>query len=104
LLMQSEIAICPASTVAMEVCCARIGLLTGTVIDNQFHTHQQLLNGGCCVSVGDFNLASLNNIENQLSQLSDIKNINRIISNQMKAIDGFSGERILHEFKNLALA
>lgn len=102
LIQQSEIAICPSSSVAMEVCCVRAGLLTGMVIDNQSSTHEQLLSAGCAISIGDFNAASTSDIQNLLTQLSQVEIVNNIMKSQAKAINGLSGESLLQEFKLLA--
>lgn len=98
----SQVAICPASSVALEVCCVKTGLLTGTVIANQLHILEQLINAGCCFSIGDFNMASAENIKTHLESIFDKTVINIMIEKQEKVIDGLSGIRILEEFKKLA--
>jgi len=102
LISESEIAICSASSVAIEACSVRVGLLTGTVVDNQSEIHNQLLDAACCISLGDFKPASSVNIKTHLAQLCDVTVINNMIKNQTRAIDGFSGVRLLNEFKMLA--
>lgn len=102
LINMSEIAIAPASSISMEICCVKSGLLTGTVIDNQKAIHKQLISSGCCISLGDFNKVSEQGIITHLEKINDYKKINFIMNNQSKAIDGLSGDRILNEFKKLA--
>ena len=103
LIKMSEIAIAPASSISMEICCVKAGLLTGTVIDNQEAIHTQLMETGCCISQGDFNASSEQNIINHLEKLSSTDQVNAIMQNQFKAIDGLSGERLLTEFKKLVM-
>ena len=102
LIRMSQIAIAPASSIAMEICCVKAGLLTGTVVDNQNASHKQLTELGCCISLGNFNTASEDGIRGHLEQLNLPSTVNELMSNQSEAIDGLSGERLLNEFKQLA--
>ena len=101
LITKSEIAIAPASSIAMEICSVKAGLLSGTVIDNQQAIHKQLLDSGCCISLGNFNKKYEKDISRHLEKLNNTDQINSIMKNQSIAIDGLSGERILVEFKKL---
>lgn len=98
---QSHFAISTASSISLEICCVKAGLLSGTVIDNQVAIHKHLIDSGCCVSLGDFNKASERDIIDHLKILSNTELVNTIMKNQFKAIDGLSGDRILSEFKKL---
>lgn len=102
LIQTSEIAICPSSSIALEVCCVKAGLITGTVIENQSSIHQQIMEGGCGISVGDFNTVSVEGIKLKIEQLKTVEAINRFMQNQAKAIDGHSGERLVEHFKTMA--
>jgi len=102
LIRSSEIAICPASSVALEVCAVKSGLLTGRFVDNQDLIHNQVLESGCCVSIYDFNTVSVDEIEQTLNDMESIKIIQQLINKQTHAIDGYSNERILKAFKHLA--
>lgn len=104
LIREAEIAICTASSVAMEVCCVKSGLVSGTVIDNQEGTLHELETNNLCVSVGDFNSASVQQISECIKRLEDLAVVRKMIHNQAKSFDGRSGERILNEFKILANA
>jgi UDP-2,4-diacetamido-2,4,6-trideoxy-beta-L-altropyranose hydrolase len=97
----SEIAIAPASSIAMEICCVKAGLICGTVIDNQEAILKQLIDSGCCLSLGDFNTASVQDIAGYLKKLNNNNLTTSIMQKQAAAVDGFSGDRILHEFKTL---
>ncbi len=97
-----ELAICPASSVALEMCCVKSGLLTGIVIDNQVNLHKQLVDLNCCITLQDFNKVSVDDIVTRLNLMNDIKLVNNIMQNQKKAIDGKSSARILSEFKSLS--
>lgn len=102
LLNISDLAICPSSTVSLEVCCVKAGLLTGIVIDNQAGIHDQLLNNECAVSIGDFNTVTEDNLVEAICKLNDLNTVTTLIDNQFRAIDGLSGQRLLDEFKMMA--
>ena len=102
LMAQCEIAICTASSVALEVCCVKAGLLTGTVVDNQLGIHRQLHKSACCLSLHDLNVVSIEEITQSLYKLKTVTAVQTIVDNQSRVIDGLSGERILNLFKQLA--
>ena len=102
LIGESEIAICPSSSIAIETCCVKSGLLTGTFVNNQQYTHRLLIDAGCCISIGDFNAAKIEDIQGQLELLADVRIVNEMIRRQSETIDGLSGDRLLNEFKLLA--
>ena len=101
LALQSELAITPSSTIALELCCIKVGLLTGWFVDNQVHIHDELINKKCAYSAGNFNEISTNVLQRCLVQMNDVRLVNDIMQNQNKVIDGYSSKRILSEFKNL---
>ncbi len=94
LLRDTQIAICPASTVALEAASVRTGLLTGMVADNQEAIHNMILQAGAAMSVGDFNMATDEELVGALEQMDDPVLLNNIIKNQQKFIDGLSSQRI----------
>lgn len=96
-----ELAICPSSTIALEICCVKAGLLTGTVIDNQQMIHNHLVGTNCCLSLQDFCKATHEIISSYLNEMNNIEFVNTLISNQSRIIDGYSGKRILQEIKML---
>jgi UDP-2,4-diacetamido-2,4,6-trideoxy-beta-L-altropyranose hydrolase len=100
LISQSQLAICPGSTVSLEICSVRCGLITGTVIDNQYGLHNQLVNAGCAISAGDLNTINTGRLA-EIIRGFNVQKVNEIIANQVKAIDGLSGERLVNEFKLL---
>ena len=102
LIKKSQIAICPASTIALEVCCVKAALLTGTVRDNQEAIHNQLLYSECCISLGNMNIATIQDFKSALLSLNNVQFINDIVRAQSKAIDGKSGERILNIFEQVS--
>jgi UDP-2,4-diacetamido-2,4,6-trideoxy-beta-L-altropyranose hydrolase len=97
-----EIAICPSSTMALEACCVKVGLLTGTVIDNQNGIHSHLKNSGCCLSVSSLVGASTDLISSYLNEMNNITVIQELIQNQKRNFDGRSSTRILEEFQLLS--
>lgn len=101
LISSAEICICPASSIALEVCCVKSGLITGITVDNQQLIHEQLKEGNYAETIEDFNEAEIDDIVLKIEKLKDLSNINSLIKNQSKFADGKSGERILKEFKKL---
>ncbi|OGI11751.1 MAG: UDP-2,4-diacetamido-2,4,6-trideoxy-beta-L-altropyranose hydrolase [Candidatus Margulisbacteria bacterium GWF2_35_9] len=102
LIYESQIAICPSSTIALEVCCTQAGLISGTVINNQKAIHKQLVEAGCCVSVGDFKKASLKLMIIALKRFNDLNFTRSMMIRQSVKIDRKSGERIVNLFKELS--
>ena len=98
---ESEFAVCPSSSVALETCSVGCGLLTGTVADNQLQVNRQLVDSGCCLSVGDFKSATVDSVQSKLCQFANVELINSMIEKQCKVFDGQSAGRILREFKLL---
>jgi len=101
LIRMCEIAICPSSSIALEVCCVKAGLLTGIVTDNQESIHNMLVSSDCCLSLNDFNETSVESIQVNLYRMNNVDYINTLIKNQSENIDGLSGRRFLQEFKLL---
>ncbi len=101
LINAAEICICPSSSIALEVCCVKSGLLTGITVDNQNLIHEQLVGGKYAETIGDFNMVAVDDIVLKLKKMNDLAYINNLIKNQSIFADGKSGERILDEFKKL---
>lgn len=101
-IQQSQIAVSTASSIALEVCCVKAALLCGTVIDNQNSIHSQLIRSQCCISVGSWINAEVDDIKEQLEVMNDPMLVQKIVDNQSVCIDGKSNERILEIFRELA--
>jgi spore coat polysaccharide biosynthesis predicted glycosyltransferase SpsG len=101
LIQQSQIVICPASTISLEVCCVKAGLLTGTMVSNQENILRQLVDHNCCSTVGDLELASEENIIVALYELANVVKINTMMRNQQTSIDGDSHTRVTEAIRAL---
>ncbi|HMD01136.1 MAG TPA: hypothetical protein VKH37_13330, partial [Ferruginibacter sp.] len=101
LIRESQIAICPSSTVSLEICAVGCGLLTGMVADNQINIHEQIVNAGCCKSIGDLKSITVEGLREVIMNFNDVMIINDMLEKQSHFIDGRSGERILKAFKEL---
>lgn len=99
---ESQIAISTASSISLEICCVKAALLCGTVIDNQYSIHSQLLKNECCVSIGDWTSVTVRDIKQQLEKMNDLRLVQKIIDTQSRCIDGKSAERIRKIFNELA--
>jgi spore coat polysaccharide biosynthesis predicted glycosyltransferase SpsG len=103
-ILNCDVAVSTASSISLEICCVKSGLLTGVVADNQNNIHKCLVENGCALSAGDFRTATEADIAGLLTNLSEIEVVNKQMINQQKLIDGKSGTRILEIFHNLANA
>ena len=101
-IQSSHLAFSTASSIAMEICCVKAGLITGMVADNQRSIHHQILDNGCGLSVGSWTDVSVETIITLIKKMKNISLINEIMKNQANSIDGKSGERIVQIFKELA--
>lgn len=102
LIQSSQLAFSTASSIAMEICCVKSGLITGMVADNQRSIHHQIIENGCGLSVGSWTDVSVETIISVIKKMKNFSFINKIIENQANCIDGKSGERIVKIFKELA--
>ena len=102
LISDAQIAICPSSSIALEVCCIGCGILTGIVVDNQSAIHEQIVKNNCGITLGNFNEASITDIVNFLNKLNDLDLINSLIQNQKDAIVSSDENYLLEEFKLLS--
>jgi UDP-2,4-diacetamido-2,4,6-trideoxy-beta-L-altropyranose hydrolase len=102
LLKECDISICPASSISLESCAIGIGLVSGFTAENQ----QGILNGlkknEATIDLGDLNKISRNEIKMRFqSLLAAPSQLNDIIRNQKRMIDGKSPERLNNIFNNL---
>jgi UDP-2,4-diacetamido-2,4,6-trideoxy-beta-L-altropyranose hydrolase len=97
-----DVAVCTASTISLEICCVKVGLLTGIVAENQQNIHQCLLDNGCAHTIGDFREATVDEITWQLNRLCDADIVKNQMKQQLLLIDGESGTRILEMINKLA--
>lgn len=101
LIKTAEISICPSSSIALEVCCVKSGLITGTVIENQIEINKQLVKNGCAINLGDFRTITLSQIIDTLNQTNSIGVVNAMIKNQSKATSGLKQKLLLNELNLL---
>lgn len=97
-----EVAVSTASSISLEICCLKAGLLIGFVAENQLNIHQGLLDKGCACSIGDFRDVTEEFITRKLNFLCNPEVVNDQMKQQHLFIDGESGTRILDIFNNLA--
>lgn len=102
LISSCELAITTASSVSLEICCVKAGLVVGTVAANQKNIHDQLVNNGAAVSVGDFISADAGFILQCLAGLNSVAKVSKMMENQAKLCDGRSAERLQEAFNILA--
>jgi UDP-2,4-diacetamido-2,4,6-trideoxy-beta-L-altropyranose hydrolase len=97
-----EVAVSTASSISLEICCVKAGLLTGIVAENQQNIHRCLVDKGCATTMGDFRNATEEEITHKLNDLCNPEVVNNQMKQQQLLIDGESGTRILNMFNHLA--
>lgn len=98
LVRESHIVFATASSIALEICCIKAGLIIGFVAQNQKELHAQLLKNNVCESVNEWQRASISQIMDCANKLNDIHKINKMMISQSILIDGHSDERIKNAF------
>jgi len=99
LLLQSDVVICPASTISMEACAAGCTLITGYTADNQRGILAGLIKDDACFSLGNFAVLESTQTGTQLSSwLTNNSTREKQFEHQRKLIDGRSGLRIALAF------
>ncbi|PTS95984.1 UDP-2,4-diacetamido-2,4,6-trideoxy-beta-L-altropyranose hydrolase [Pedobacter sp. HMWF019] len=101
LIWGSDICIVPSSSIALEVCCVKSGILTGITFDNQNAIHNQLITDQCGLSLGNFNTVSVADITAKLKLLKSTLINQKMLDRQAKVVDGQSGNRILNEINSI---
>ncbi len=104
-LSSSDLAICPASTTAMEACAVGIGLVSGTTADNQLDILRGLVSNQCALNLGDLTSISVQQMHATLLDLTENTSpLTTMLLAQREMMDGKSPERILNLFKELEYA
>lgn len=101
-IIDCDVAVSTASSISLEICCVKVGLLTGVVAENQQNIHHCLVDTGCAHSIGDFRNVPEEEITRKLNYLCNPEVVNNQMKQQHLLIDGESGTRILNIFNNLA--
>ncbi len=104
LLQSCDVAICPASTIALECCAAGIGLISGYTAENQLGILKTLIKYNSAVDFKNLNQLSIEDIRINFEKLfQDTEMLNELIKNQSKMIDARSPERLLNVFQELVI-
>lgn len=101
LLQRSFMVVCPASSVALEVCAVKAGLITGITVENQSTIHREIIRLNCGVSIGDFNTISAVELAAFIKERMKGDTMEKLMLNQSRKIDGRSPERIRQLFIEL---
>jgi UDP-2,4-diacetamido-2,4,6-trideoxy-beta-L-altropyranose hydrolase len=102
LLKQCDVSICPASSISLESCAIGIGLISGYTAENQLGNLLGMEKRKTLINFGDMNLLTVDEIKQRLSSVFiHPEQLNELIENQAKMIDGKSPERLLKVFKEL---
>jgi UDP-2,4-diacetamido-2,4,6-trideoxy-beta-L-altropyranose hydrolase len=92
---QCGMGIAPASTVSLEICCARMALLSGFYTDNQLLIYEGLKKEKCIVPVGDFTALTAEQLSGFISStLYSPLLAEEILRNQERLFTGNSAETL----------
>ncbi len=102
LLSQCDVSICPASSISLESCAIGIGLISGFTAENQLGNLKGMEKRKTLINFGDMNLLTVEEIKTKFTAIAaNPEQLNELIINQSKMIDGKSPERLLKVFKGL---
>lgn len=102
LMKNKDIAICPASGIALEAAAVGMAIISGYTANNQLGILAGLIKHNTILNVGDFNAIDSATLKDKISAfIQQMELINLQIKNQAEMIDGRSPERYLHLFKSL---
>jgi len=102
LLRQCDVSICPASSISLESCAIGIGLISGHTANNQLGILSGLIKHKAAINFGDFNSLSFDEIKDKLNGVvQEPQELNELVNNQWRMIDGKSKERLSGLFHQL---
>jgi UDP-2,4-diacetamido-2,4,6-trideoxy-beta-L-altropyranose hydrolase len=101
LLIESNLAVVPSSTILYEVCAVKMPVLSGYYIDNQKSIYKGFLKNNMIYGFGDFRKVSIDEIEGMVGRVLKNKYYQTLIHNQSKMIDGKIKERHLELINGL---
>jgi UDP-2,4-diacetamido-2,4,6-trideoxy-beta-L-altropyranose hydrolase len=102
LLGQASLAICPASTMAIEVCACRVPLLIGWTVDNQLLIYKGLIQNRMALGFGSFKCLQPNHLIKLIDLLlSDRLLGDQIIASQRSILRGDSDTNLRSAFLRL---
>lgn len=97
LIKKCDIAICPPSTISLEVCSLGVPLIVIPVVDNQVDIGKGLEKNKAAIKL---ELNQLENVNTVIESISTAKYID-LQKNQIELLDGNSKKRIVKIFENL---
>jgi UDP-2,4-diacetamido-2,4,6-trideoxy-beta-L-altropyranose hydrolase len=92
-MLDSEIAVCPSSSISLELFCVGVNLITGYFIDNQMELANYIHQSGLGISVGD-----LKTVNRSLLSKAIVENANNVFYKKQK--ESFTGNQI-ENLKNI---
>lgn len=104
IMSNSQMGICPASTMALETCSVGTGLIVCQTAQNQKGIFSGLINNEMALGIESFQINNNNNdLKHSLQKLiNNPHSINDQIALQKQHIDGYSPDRIQKVFNNLS--
>ncbi len=103
LMLRSRIGILPSSTVSIEAVACRLPFISGYLVDNQFYIYKSLESKGLAKCIGDLRTLERGELLSGIADLlSNESSSHNIISNQEKALDKRSANRLIEVFDDLS--
>jgi UDP-2,4-diacetamido-2,4,6-trideoxy-beta-L-altropyranose hydrolase len=103
ILLHSDLAICPASSISLECCAIGIPILSGYSAENQRSNLAGMEKHKTLINFESFDKLSVSEIAYKIEKLiTDSAIFSELVQNQKKMIDGKSPERLVELFKKLS--
>jgi UDP-2,4-diacetamido-2,4,6-trideoxy-beta-L-altropyranose hydrolase len=100
---QCHLALCPSSSLSLELCAVGIAMITGMTAENQSNYYRSLLNREAAAGVGQWKETGEKELKNLIVEMmASAPKIKRMLQRQRNYLDGLSDERIRSVFLNLA--
>jgi UDP-2,4-diacetamido-2,4,6-trideoxy-beta-L-altropyranose hydrolase len=93
IMIDSNFAIAPASTILYELCCVKMPILSGFYVDNQKNIYNSLAEKGVVYKGGNFSNYSTQKFEELIRKM--LLSTNNYVSKQKELFDGKSKEKYL---------
>jgi UDP-2,4-diacetamido-2,4,6-trideoxy-beta-L-altropyranose hydrolase len=102
LLNNASLAICPASSIAIEACSCFVPLLVGWVVENQHNNYRGLVELGLGLGLGPFDQLQPSLLFHEINRLTHDNELRfKMISNQKANLKGNSNLNLRSEFLKL---
>lgn len=102
LMIESQFAILPASTISLEAMCVGMGIIMGHYAENQKNIYQGCSKLNCCFPIGSYKSLTVKRLAGKIEEYIDSKLWNDHVVNQKNTMKGDSPQNITKVFTDLS--